>query len=228
MIATSLGVSRGNAIIPGMKRWLGCLVLLPALALAKPWWMQGSQAREGDFLPPDEAFRVTARVDGALLRVHWDIADGYYLYRSKFDIMAQSPGLSVEPAVFPPGIPRTDAWFGSQEIFQHDVEALVGFRRTDGGAHPLQIRVAYQGCAEAGLCYPLLIKVLGPDARAMPMASPAITPAHLPARSPAAAAPAATRAHGSTAWPAGITLAGVLLFFLSGMALRRIRPDTSL
>ncbi len=216
-----------------MKRWLGCLVLLPALALAKPWWMQNSQAREGDFLPPDEAFRITARVDGALLRVHWAIADGYYLYRSKFDISAESFGLNVEPAVFPPGITRTDAWFGSQEIFQHDVEALVGFHRTDGGAHPLQIRVAYQGCAEAGLCYPLLVKVLDPDARAMPLASPAITPAHLSARSaavasPAAVAPAATLAPGSTAWPAGIALAGVLFFFLSGLALRRIRPDTSL
>jgi len=138
-------------------------MLLPCLALARPWWQKDNQAPEGEFLPPDDAFRVSSRVDGDLLRVRWDISEGYYLYRAKFDITADSPGLTLEPAQFPPGASRTDVYFGTQEIFQHQVEALVGYRRSDTGAHPIQIKVTYQGCAEAGLCYPLLAKVLSPE-----------------------------------------------------------------
>jgi thioredoxin:protein disulfide reductase len=209
-----------------MKNALLILLLMPALALAKPWWLKDSSAKEADFLQPDEAFRVSARVDGELLRVRWSIADGYYLYRSKFDITAESPELTLDKPVFPSGISKTDEYFGTQEIFQHEVESIVGFKRGDAGAHPLQIKVTYQGCAEAGLCYPPLVKVLYPEA------APPST-----ALAGAVASPLQV-AHGTTPQPAKasassrIPLLGVIAglggFLLAGLALRRRFSTTTL
>ena len=64
-----------------------------------------------------------------------------------------------EPS-FPQGAMKTDPYLGTQEIFTQQVEATVPFTRLDAGAHPIQIKVTYQGCAEAGLCYPPISKVI--------------------------------------------------------------------
>jgi len=158
--------------VPAMKRslgtvWIAVLVVSAALSLAgtaqaKPWWMRGIDSNETDFLPPDVAFRVGARVDGSVVKVRWVIADGYYLYRSKIEVKAESPDLVVAAPELPPGALKTDPYLGTQRIFTQQVEAVVPYSRLDAGAHPLQIKVIYQGCAEAGLCYPPITKVLFP------------------------------------------------------------------
>ena len=195
------------------KAWL-TLVLCPALAMAQPWWLKGNQAKDAEFLPPDEAFRLSSSIDGNLIRIQWVIADGYYLYRSKFDISPESPGLALDPPVFPNGKSKTDEYFGTQEIYVQDVSSIVGYHRTDGGAHPLQIKVTYQGCAEAGLCYPPLVKVLNPE-------SAASQPITRPLQSTGSRAAAPVRAHPTA--PAFAVIAGVLAFFAAGISLRRRR-----
>jgi thiol:disulfide interchange protein DsbD len=150
--------------------FLAATLCLAGLAAAKPWWMRGVESNEGDFLPPDVAFRVSSGVDGNMLRIRWVIADGYYLYRQKMEIKAESPDLLLSAPSFPKGTLKTDPYLGTQEIFLQQVEATVAFSRLDAGAHPLQIKVTYQGCAEAGLCYPPISKVLFPDSAAAPMA----------------------------------------------------------
>ena len=125
--------------------------------MAKPWWMRGIESNETDFLPPDVAFRVGARLEGGRVKVRWVIADGYYLYRSKMSVAAPKAPIwwsrgwhsaaraSSRPT--PISAPRRS--------YTQQVEGTVPYRRLDFGAHPLQIKVTYQGCAEAGLCYPL-------------------------------------------------------------------------
>jgi thiol:disulfide interchange protein DsbD len=135
-------------------------LILPGPAGAKPWWMRGVESNEGDFLDPDVAYRAASRVDGNVLRVRWVIADGYYLYRQKMDIKAESPDLVLGEPSFPQGTIKTDPYLGTQEIFTQQVEATLPFTRLDAGAHPIQIKVTYQGCAEAGLCYPPISKVI--------------------------------------------------------------------
>ena len=139
-------------------------------ALAKPWWMRGIDSNETDFLPPDVAFRVAARIDGDVLKVRWVIADGYYLYRQKIEVKAESPDLVVATPVLPPGVVKTDPYLGTQQVYMQQVEAAVPYSRLDAGAHPVQIKVTYQGCAEAGLCYPPITKVLFPTAGTSPVA----------------------------------------------------------
>jgi thiol:disulfide interchange protein DsbD len=175
------------------------LSLPAAPVIAKPWWMRGIDSNETDFLPPDVAFRAAARLEDGKLRVRWVIADGYYLYRAKMSVVAESPDLVVTGLSLPKGIVKTDPYLGSQEIYTQQVEATVAYRRFDYGAHPLQIKVSYQGCAEAGLCYPPIIKVLSP-------AETAVAPA--PARH---------------AWEGIAIGGGALAFLLAGLLLRKGR-----
>jgi thiol:disulfide interchange protein DsbD len=141
---------------------LTLLTVLAGAAAAKPWWMRGIESNDTDFLSPDVAFRAGAQLDGATLRVRWVIADGYYLYRAKMRVAAESPDLVVTGLALPPGTVKTDPYLGTQEIYTQQVEGIVAYRRLDYGAHPLQIKVTYQGCAEAGLCYPPITKLLAP------------------------------------------------------------------
>src|SRR5450631_2445320 len=103
---------------------------LSGLASAKPWWMRGSESNESDFLPPDVAFRVSSRVEGNRVLVRWAIADGYYLYRQRMNIQAESPDLTVFPPSFPKGILKTDPYLGTQEIFVQQVEAISTYGRS--------------------------------------------------------------------------------------------------
>lgn len=184
---------------PALMATLALLLSLPGVASAKPWWMRGIESNESDFLPPDVAFRVSARVDGSQMRVRWIIADGYYLYRRRIDIKAESPDLVLSPPAMPQGLLKTDPYLGTQEIYHREVEARVSYTRLDAGAHPLQIKVTYQGCAEAGLCYPPITKVLFPE-------------------QPAPAAAAAPHP-----WEGVAILAGGGAFLLAGVMLRKGR-----
>src|SRR5258708_9263715 len=76
-------------------------------AHAKPWWMRGIESNETDFLPPDVAFRVAARIAANVLKVRWVIAAGYYLYRQKIEVKAESPDLLVSPPHPPPAVLKT-------------------------------------------------------------------------------------------------------------------------
>jgi thioredoxin:protein disulfide reductase len=142
-------------------------------ATAKPYWMRGIASNETDFLPPDVAFRVGARTDGSMIKVRWIIADGYYLYRQKIEVKAESPDLMVSAPLLPAGVVKTDPYLGTQEIYTQQVEAQVPYTRIDAGAHPIQIKVTYQGCAEAGLCYPAITKVVYANAGLAPVAASA-------------------------------------------------------
>jgi thiol:disulfide interchange protein DsbD len=170
-------------------------------ASAKPWWMRGIDSNETDFLPPDVAFRVAARVEGNVLKVRWVIADGYYLYKSKIEVKAESPDLLVGAPQLPSGVVKTDPYLGTQEIYSQQVEASVPYSRTDAGAHPIQIKVTYQGCAEAGLCYPPMTKVVFP----------------------ASAAPSAPTYVPPYPWERIAILGGAFAFLLAGLVLRKGR-----
>ncbi len=164
-----------------MKKWVSMLLFCASLGLsvpaaAKPWWLQGATSDDQDFLDPDVAFRASAKIDGEVLRVRWIIADGYYLYHKRMQVLAESPDLAVGPVQWPGGTMITDQFMGTQEVFLQQVEASARLTRTDYGAHPVQVKIVYQGCATAGLCYPTITKVLFPDSAAAVRAPPNLPP----------------------------------------------------
>src|SRR5262249_2684616 len=71
----------------------------------------GDSARE--FLPPDQAFVFNAEMaDPYTIRAHWDIADGYYLYRDKFRFSTASDAAQIGAPVLPAGKAKHDESFG--------------------------------------------------------------------------------------------------------------------
>jgi thioredoxin:protein disulfide reductase len=121
------------------------LLLLLALLCAL------SPARaDDDFLPPEQAFQFSARMqDARTAVVNYRIADGYYMYRERFKFAATGATLG-EPAI-PAGKVKFD------ETFQKDVETYhkgVEIRIPVQGNGPFTLHVTGQGCADKGLCYP--------------------------------------------------------------------------
>lgn len=99
-----------------------------------------------EFLPVEKAFVFTSeRLESGETQLYWQITDGYYLYqkRLKFD------GLPAElHPVLPEGESHSDEFFGEQQVYRQGLELKIPAGATG------QIKVGFQGCADAGLCYP--------------------------------------------------------------------------
>src|SRR5499427_9715777 len=114
-----------------------------------------ARSNADDFLPPDQAFRFDALAEGTdRVRLNWEIADGYYLYRARIKVKTSSTSAQLGAPQFPPGQVKTDEYFGKQEVYHHELAASVPVARSSGGELELPLEVTYQGCADAGLCYP--------------------------------------------------------------------------
>ncbi|PYY81306.1 thiol:disulfide interchange protein [Pseudomonas sp. TKO26] len=99
-----------------------------------------------DFLPVDKAFTFTSeRLPSGETQLFWQIADGYYLYqkRLKFDGLAQEH----QPAL-PDGEHHSDEFFGEQTVYRQGLEVKLP------AAASGKVKLGWQGCADAGLCYP--------------------------------------------------------------------------
>jgi thiol:disulfide interchange protein DsbD len=121
--------------------------------------LHAAKAGGDQFLQPDEAFRLDARPDGTdRVRLTWGIADGYYLYRARIKVVTPSSAAQLGAAQMPAGQIKNDEYFGKQEVYHHELSALVPVARAGAEPFDLPLQVTYQGCAEAGLCYPPITK----------------------------------------------------------------------
>jgi thiol:disulfide interchange protein DsbD len=156
------------------SRWQRCAAALALCLACMPW--AGAAVDEDDLLPVDEAFALTAKATSAdRVALEWKIADGYYLYRHR--IKAVSAGAAQLGAIeLPHGTPHDDEFFGRVETFRKHLAGSVPVTATDGGK--VTLKVSYQGCADAGVCYP-------PQSRTLTVAMPAGTPAVVGAASAA-------------------------------------------
>lgn len=108
------------------------------------------------FLDVDDAFRLEAGATAAgAVQVGFAIAPGYHLYRERISFDVADPTLALAPVDLPPGESRFDANFGREMVLY---EGRVAFEVGLSGAAPFPrsavLTVHYQGCADAGLCYP--------------------------------------------------------------------------
>ena len=132
-----------------------CLLLslwLPLGALAQNALSAYTQ-QQTQFLPVDEAYQLTLVADGEQrLMLQWVIAPEYYLYRHAFKVQASDSESAIAAnLVIPDGLAKTDEFFGDVEVYYDALEARVDLETATELA---QIKVTYQGCADAGLCYP--------------------------------------------------------------------------
>lgn len=109
--------------------------------------------QQTEFLPVDEAYELSVIGDGdrqALLQ--WLIAPDYYLYRHAFDAKARTSSGNIELILaVPDGLAKTDEFFGDVEVYYGAVDASLELAET---AELVELSITYQGCADAGLCYP--------------------------------------------------------------------------
>ncbi len=116
---------------------------------------------DDEFLHPDVAFKLSARATGPdTVEVQWQIAEGYYLYRKRMGFSTETPQVQLGEAGFPKGEIKNDEFFGEMEVYHQSVTAKVPVARPAGDAIKLALTIKYQGCAEAGLCYNPLTKVI--------------------------------------------------------------------
>ena len=103
------------------------------------------------FLPVEEAFKVSASLlPTGVAELRFEVAQGYYLYRDRIKISAADADTRLGAAQLPAGVTHEDNYFGPQQIYP---KAFV-VRVPVTGGNPATIKLVYQGCAEAGLCYP--------------------------------------------------------------------------
>ena len=133
--------------------WVALLALL---------WALPAHAQQ-DFLPVEQAFRLSVSQDGdGQVRLNWKISEGYYLYRKQLKVEGEPAG-SVQQVTSPAGIVKTDETFGESEVYHDNVDVLVKAPAAQA------LNVSWQGCAEAGICYP-------PQTRRVALADVAATP----------------------------------------------------
>ena len=131
---------------------LGLLLPLSTVAQAQNSLAAALQA-QSEFLPVREAYRLDGAITpGGDLRLYWQITEGYYLYQHAFKVRATGTGSAEELNVtFPPALAKTDEFFGDVSVYFGEADLLVTL---PDSTDSLTLAVTYQGCADAGLCYP--------------------------------------------------------------------------
>lgn len=193
-----------------ITRWLcaGILLIGGATTTLAQNSLAALSQQNNPFLPVTEAYQLSvATIDSETLDLEWQIAPGYYLYRHALKVTVGSGATATMlTADLPFGLAKTDEFFGDVEVYYNAVQAQVSLAEAlSDGEHLL--RVTFQGCADAGLCYP-------PHSESFTL--------KMPGAQVVVGAPAALSVVAEAALPPrdALTWAGALLFaFLGGLIL---------
>lgn len=112
----------------------------------------GSAWAADEFLAATAAFELSAQiVDSSTLRLHWQIAKGYHLYRDRIHLRLDGRDITHEAVTLPAGKKVYDANFSKDmEVYEGAADVLVALPVGQGNG----VELTWQGCADAGLCYP--------------------------------------------------------------------------
>lgn len=131
-------------------RFTRAVLILCCFAIGSAWASSSlfSSGMESEFLDVTDVFTLEdVRQQGDEYVVEGHIADNYYVYRHSLKLVdGKGNDVSLD---LPSGIPQHDEFFGNTEIYKDDVVRLR-FPVTTSGLLTLH----WQGCAEAGICYP--------------------------------------------------------------------------
>ena len=150
------------------QRFITLILLLCSILLA-PYSAQaslfgdntsfGPQSSQSRFIPVDQAFAFDFRQQGDQLTLSWQIHPDYYLYRQQIKVVPKNATLSA--FTLPEGIAHHDEFYGEVSIFKQQLTLKIPILQAGEQA---SVSVTYQGCAEAGFCYP-------PETRVVPLSA---------------------------------------------------------
>jgi thiol:disulfide interchange protein len=191
--------------------WAMMVVAIALLTYALPGHTQNSLAdalkQQTEFLPVEQAYQLEGELTATGdLRLYWQITAGYYLYQHAFNVRVASPYQSEPLAIdYPPALNKTDEFFGEVQVYYDHADLIVPLPSIEDS---LTVSVTYQGCADAGLCYPPKTQYLIVNGSSGTVSTTALVT--MPPVEDAAMAPS----------PAGMTLLLALgLAFLGGVIL---------
>ncbi|MDQ8035845.1 MAG: protein-disulfide reductase DsbD [Pedobacter sp.] len=156
-------MSRSQPYFPAFWRpafWQLASALVLLLSLLAPAHAElksfSSGARQHSFLTADQAFRLETAETAEGLTLTFRVTPGYYLYLDRFKFVATGAGLEIgTPAFATEGEWKDDPTFGRVKVFHEDVQVSLPVKGNG------QLKVVWQGCADAGLCYPPQDQLLG-------------------------------------------------------------------
>jgi thiol:disulfide interchange protein DsbD len=197
-----------------MRRLLSLILLLVALPASAGLLdnrpnptLSGALNNSSEFLPVREAFRldVIERTPSAI-KLQFIAADGYYLYRHRFQFHTDPADVALGAAQIPAGLEKNDEYFGKVEVYYGVLDVELPLDSAE--QRPFTLHVSYQGCADKGLCYPPETQSFSIDATvqsAAPVASSATS----------ATSASTTTAQSANGW----SWRELALFFLAGLGL---------
>ncbi len=115
--------------------------------------LNGSESKQTSpatkFVPAEQAFRLVGDAKDNKLKLDFAVKQGYYLYQNKFVFIAPNSTVKFQDAVFShPSQIKDDPEFGKVPVYHDDVSISVPYSGSG------KVTVRWQGCADAGLCYP--------------------------------------------------------------------------
>ncbi|EOD3176171.1 protein-disulfide reductase DsbD [Citrobacter freundii] len=129
------------------------------------------------FVPADRAFVFDFQQNQHDLNLTWQVKDGYYLYRKQISITPSQA--DIAEIKLPPGVWHEDEFYGKSEIYRKQLTIPITVNQAKSGA---TLTITYQGCADAGFCYP-------PETKTVPLSEVSTGAAASPAPAPATTDP---------------------------------------
>ena len=129
------------------------------------------------FVPADRAFVFDFQQNQHDLNLTWQVKDGYYLYRKQISITPSQA--DIAEVKLPPGVWHEDEFYGKSEIYRKQLTIPITVNQAKSGA---TLTITYQGCADAGFCYP-------PETKTVPLSEVSTGAAASPAPAPATTDP---------------------------------------
>ena len=137
-----------------MKRSIYILVIIFSISLNIKSQDNYFLSENNKILPADEVFKINILNTEDTIVVEWNIKDKYYLYSDSIKInqnnkpvkyiMLKSKKYKIE-----------DEFFGKTEIYKDFLSISINNIPNESS-----YVILYQGCAEAGFCYPIQEYVL--------------------------------------------------------------------
>ena len=107
---------------------------------------------QGDeVLAAEKVFIINKSMDSENIIITWDIVDGYYVYLDSIKVMENKNALSYK-IINSSQSKYNDDFFGESIILKKNLS--IHIKKKDLSAIDSAL-VYYQGCSEAGFCYPV-------------------------------------------------------------------------
>nr|AAQ62378.1 predicted thiol-disulfide isomerase/thioredoxin [uncultured marine gamma proteobacterium EBAC31A08] len=99
----------------------------------------------------NEVFALTTNVEKQAAYITWQIRDGYYMYLDSIELKFKDKVLPFKTLESSKDLYR-DEFFGETEILRDEFIISI---EINSSLNLSEVLIYYQGCSEAGFCYPM-------------------------------------------------------------------------